>query len=122
MSKVIDLNLNQTKSPKEEDLEKLLKEAKTAGVEVVNKAEHGYVVAVMPDGQLAFQTIGAKHGHIELLGLHQFATYRLQVASDINQQYGSALVASQLNQVLQGIQVVLNMLTKQTQDNFLKLK
>lgn len=86
---------------------------------VVAQAEYGYVVAVLPDGSLAFQEIGSKLGYIQLLGLHQFADYRINVISDSSQKYGAALIAHQQQQIAQMLQVALNMLTNQSKQQIM---
>jgi hypothetical protein len=79
-----------------------------------------YIVGVKPDGGFVFEVLGDNPGLVQLLGLHKYAEHRLEVAKDINQGYGPALLSQQLGQVGQMLKVMLNMLTQQSKDNLLK--
>lgn len=97
-----------------EEVDPRITESKENAKKSIDTAEHGYLVAILPDGGLTFQQIGSKQHYIELLGLHQFAKYRIDILQDSNQQYGAALIASQMSQIGQMLQVILNMLTGQS--------
>lgn len=80
----------------------------------------GYVVGIKPNGEFVFEVVGTEPGLVQLLGLHEYAKHRLTVAKDINQQYGVPLLSQQIAQLAQMQKVILNMLTQQTKDTFLK--
>jgi hypothetical protein len=72
----------------------------------------GYVVGIKDTGEFVFEVLGESPGLVQLLGLHKYAEHRLEVAKDINQGYGTPLLAQQLSQVLSMMKVILNMLTE----------
>lgn len=77
----------------------------------IPELEYGYVVGVQPDGGFVFQTVGAKQGLVQMLGVHQYAKHRLDVATDINQQYGYPLLAQQVHNLTEMVKVMLNMVS-----------
>lgn len=72
--------------------------------------DYGYVVGVKPDGQFVFQTVGNNQGLVQMLGIHQYAGHRLQVATEVNQQYGFPVLAQQVHQLTEMMKVLLNMI------------
>ena len=82
--------------------------------------ECGYVVGLKKENnELVFQLLGDKPSLTHLLGLHQFAAHRIEVAKDLNQSYGTPVVMQQLQQMQQVLQVVLNMLTQQAKGSII---
>lgn len=77
--------------------------------------EYGYVVGVKADGQFHFEALGANQGLVQMLGIHEYASHRLRVATDINQQYGYPLLAQQVHQLSEMVKILLNMAGAQTQ-------
>ena len=80
----------------------------------------GYLVGLKPDGKFVFEVTGQSTGLIELMGLHQYASHRIEVAKDVNQGYGPPLLAKQLSDIGSMLKVILNMLTQQQGKNLLK--
>lgn len=80
----------------------------------------GYVVGIQPDGEFVFEVMGEEVGLIELMGLHKYADHRLEVAKDISQAYGPALISQQIGQMNQMVKVLLNMQTQQAKNNLVK--
>ena len=79
--------------------------------------EYGYVVGVKADGQFHFEALGANQGLVQMLGIHEYASHRLRVATDINQQYGYPLLAQQVHQLSEMMKVLLNMAGATQQSN-----
>ena len=52
----------------------------------------GYVVGLSKEGELLFEPIGTDQGLVELLGLHAYATIRIDVLKDLNQGLVGTLV------------------------------
>jgi ATP-dependent 26S proteasome regulatory subunit len=52
----------------------------------------GYVVGLTDDGNFVFDIFGKKKGLVEILGLHQHASLRVQVLYNQTQMSGDALV------------------------------
>lgn len=76
-------------------------------------------MAINKEGGITFQECGAQQGFIQLLGLHKFAEARLDIMADVNLQYGPALLATQQNQVIEMLKVLLNMQTNASKSQIL---
>ena len=72
----------------------------------------GYIVGLQPNGDLVWHVLGEQPGLVQLLGLHKYADYRLNVAVDINQGYGIPLIIKQLAGLGQSVETILNMITQ----------
>jgi hypothetical protein len=72
----------------------------------------GYIVGLQPNGDIVWHVLGEQPGLVQLLGLHKYADYRLNIAVDINQGYGMPLVVKQLASLGQTVETILSMLTQ----------
>lgn len=65
--------------------------------ELLPNLRYGYIVGVREDtGDIFFKLLGGeKGGIIELLGTHQYASHMVQHLFDLNQNYGTPLLAEQ---------------------------
>lgn len=79
----------------------------------LDKLACGYVVGLDPSGELVFEIIGEQPGLVQLLGLHTYAGNRLDIASDINLNYGIPLLAKQIAEIQQILSTILKMQTTQ---------
>lgn len=57
----------------------------------------GYTVGLKENGEFVFEIHGDNTGLVQLLGLHEYAKYRIGFITDENQGYGSAGIIRALN-------------------------
>lgn len=124
MAKIIDLRGNPVseETPILTPNNQTNEENETEQVKTLNLSslKAGYVVGVNDKSELVFEILGKDIGLVEMLGLHEYANHRIDVMKDLNQGYGIPLLSQQLGQVGQMLQVMLNMLTNQQKQNFIK--
>lgn len=83
----------------------------------------GYVVGLTPEGRFVFELLGQERGLVELLGIHQHATKRVNRIYDDNQLGGDRLVhevGKALGVINQKIEQLLNVVAPRKPDNSLE--
>jgi hypothetical protein len=125
MSELVDPAGNQFQIPEEKPTEEAPVPREQLK-EIPEDMEVGYLVGLKAGGEFVFEVVGKEPGLVQLMGLHQYATRRINLAADINQAYGPALLAEQhqvlakqLQQITQLVQVLLNMATNQSKSSLI---
>lgn len=83
----------------------------------------GYVVGLTPEGRFVFELLGQERGLVELLGIHQHATKRVNRIYDDNQLGGDRLVhevGKALGVINQKIEQLLSVVAPRKPDNSLE--
>lgn len=88
----------------------------------VNEMQIAYLVGLQPDGNFFFQVFGKNQGLVELMGLHQHVTRRVQMLQDQKSGAGDMLTVESLKQlqlVNQKLDALLNVVAPQPPENSL---
>lgn len=109
-----DLNMVEAtlKEPQKTEVEQ--KEMKATDLKV------GYVVGLTPDGNFIFELLGSERGLVELLGIHQHATKKVNRIYDEHQLSGDRLtheVGKAVAISVQKIDQLLSLIAPQKPDN-----
>lgn len=86
----------------------------------INNMQVAYVVGLQPDGNFFFQVFGQRQGLVELMGLHQHVTRRIQVLQDQKSGTGDMLTVEALKQlqvISQKLDALLNVVAPKSPDN-----
>lgn len=74
--------------------------------------KYGYTVGINEDGGFRFEIHGQEAGLIELLGIHQYADYRISFIQDINQKNGVPALALIMKSHGETLKTILDILTE----------
>ena len=77
----------------------------------------GYLVVVNADDSLDFHVIGKEVGLVQLMGLNQYASKRINMALETSEGLGNTLMAKGFNSILTQLNTILGMLTNQAKSN-----
>ena len=80
----------------------------------------GYVVGLTNSGDFVFEVLGEHPGLVQLMGLHQYAAHRVQIALEMNQGVGTPLLAGMLDNLQKMVNVLLKMNTATAANDFSK--
>jgi hypothetical protein len=96
---------NEVKSPTEKKVPSL------------ENVKCGYLVVINTDDSLDFHVIGKEVGLVQLMGLNQYASKRINMALETSEGLGNTLIANGFNSVLKQLNTILGMLTNQAKSN-----